>query len=232
MNNIVSITDGRAVTTSLAIAEGVGNPHATIIRLIRDNAVDLEEFGLLGFQIRPRSQGQHGGGDAEYAILNEQQATLLMTYMRNNDVVRAFKKRLVKAFYEFAAGTTPKSFAEALRLAADQAERIEAQQQKIAEDAPKVAFHDQVAATEGALRVRDVAKVLGTGEHRLYAFLRRSGWVDRWNKPYQSKIEAGYLDVKLGQFTHPLNGLQESVTTLVTGKGLARLQQIYVKATG
>lgn len=31
--------------------------------------------------------------------LNEQQATLLMTYLRNTDVVRAFKKELVRQFF-------------------------------------------------------------------------------------------------------------------------------------
>lgn len=120
MSNIVSIVNGEALTTSLAVADGVGNPHSTVIRLIRDNLSDLQEFGLVGFEIRPRLNGQHGGGDTEYALLNEQQATLLITYMRNNDVVRAFKKQLVKAFYEAMHDrTVPKSLAQALRLAAD-----------------------------------------------------------------------------------------------------------------
>lgn len=33
-------------------------------------------------------------------VLNEEQATLLMTYLRNNDVVRKFKKNLVSQFYK------------------------------------------------------------------------------------------------------------------------------------
>lgn len=102
MSNIVSIKNGQSVTTSLAIAEGVGNPHASVIKLIRQNISDLEEFGMVGFEIQPKPMGQRGGSDTEYALLNEQQSTLLMTYMRNNDVVRAFKKRLVKAFYELS----------------------------------------------------------------------------------------------------------------------------------
>ena len=35
----------------------------------------------------------------EVASLNESQSTLLMMYMRNTEIVRDFKKRLVKAFY-------------------------------------------------------------------------------------------------------------------------------------
>ena len=79
---------GQPVTTLLAIAEGVGNPHSTAIKLIRQNASDLEDFGPLGFEIQVGNRPQGGGAKTEYAILNEQQSTLLLTYMRNNDVVK------------------------------------------------------------------------------------------------------------------------------------------------
>ncbi|WP_375647714.1 Rha family transcriptional regulator [Bartonella sp. CR84HXZ] len=100
MNNLVTINnDGIAVTTSLKIADGVGNSHATVIKLVRQNIEDFEEFGRVGFEISPF--GTKGGRQKRViAILNEPQATLLMTYMRNNDTVRAFKKALVKAFYD------------------------------------------------------------------------------------------------------------------------------------
>jgi len=97
---IVIIKDGDAVTTTLAIAEGTLNDHASVITLTRKYQVDLEDFGLVRFEIRPREVGQHGGGDTEYAILNEPQSTLLLTFMRNTDIVRAFKKKLVREFWE------------------------------------------------------------------------------------------------------------------------------------
>jgi len=101
MSNIVSIVNGQALTTSLAIAEGVGGAHKSVIQLIRQNTSDLEEFGGVAFEMQP-FETAGGTQNREYALLNEQQSTLLMTYMRNNDVVREFKKRLVKAFYELA----------------------------------------------------------------------------------------------------------------------------------
>ena len=122
MSNIVSIINGQSLASTLIIAEGVGYDHSTVIRLVRENKEDLEEFGLLGFEIRPRQKGKHGGGDIEYALLNEDQATLLMTYMRNNDVIKAFKKQLVKAFRDLRNSNSrsmPGSFAEALQLAAN-----------------------------------------------------------------------------------------------------------------
>lgn len=144
-----------------------------------------------------------------------------------------FQLLVNQTFIDHKAGTLerciPQSLPEALRLAADQAEQLEAQQEKIAQDAPKVDFHDQVTATEGAISVGEAAKILGTGRARLFSFLRHHGWVTRGNEPYQSKIEAGYMDVKLNSFEHPVNGLQKSITALVTGKGLAKLQTMHCK---
>lgn len=97
---IVTITNDQPVTTTIAIAEGTKVDHASVIKLVRTCREDLEEFGLVRFEIRPRSEGQHGGGAAEYAELNEQQSTLILTYMRNSEIVRTFKKRLVKEFWD------------------------------------------------------------------------------------------------------------------------------------
>jgi phage antirepressor YoqD-like protein len=240
MNSIVTLNDtGCPVTTSLAIAEGVGNPHASVIKLIRQNTSDLEEFGNIGFEIQNSTSG--AGRPTEYAILNEQQSTLLLTYMRNNDVVRAFKKRLVKAFFELAQqrqspAVENLSRLEILQLAMQsEEERLRLEQEKrqlehqLEEEAPLVAFAKQVEIAQDAISVAQAAKILGTGQRRLFAFLRQIGWVSRRNEPYQTKIEAGYLDVKLGSWQHPNHGLQQSVTALVTGKGLAKLQKLWMQ---
>ncbi|WP_423487930.1 Rha family transcriptional regulator [Mycobacteroides sp. PCS013] len=93
-------SDGEPFTTSLVIAAETGNQHKNVLGLIRANMDDLNELGdLVAFQTRPREVGQHGGGDTEFAVLNEPQSALLITYMRNNEVVRDFKKRLVAGFY-------------------------------------------------------------------------------------------------------------------------------------
>lgn len=49
--------------------------------------------------MRKPPAGSKGGRPETIYHLNEQQATLLMTYLRNNEVVRAFKKELVRQFY-------------------------------------------------------------------------------------------------------------------------------------
>ncbi|AZR98207.1 TPA: Rha family transcriptional regulator [Streptococcus suis] len=90
--------DGRKepYTTSEIIAECAEVQHHTITRLIREHKVDFENLGKVGFQIQAMTSGQH----SKNYILNEQQATLLITYLRNTQPVREFKKNLVKAFFE------------------------------------------------------------------------------------------------------------------------------------
>lgn len=82
-------------TTSKVVAEHGQVKHETVQRLIRNYEDDLKEFGKLGFEIRPLESGQ----SEKIYKLNEEQATLLITYMKNTLPVRSFKKSLVKQFY-------------------------------------------------------------------------------------------------------------------------------------
>lgn len=57
---LVCIENGEAVTTTLAIAEGCEVDHASIIKLVRNYANDLEEFGILDFKSENQT-GNTGG---------------------------------------------------------------------------------------------------------------------------------------------------------------------------
>lgn len=94
--------NGEPTTTSLIIAEGTGTQHKNVLELVRRNHLDFEEFGPLAFETRKGSALPQGGfaKPTTFAVLNREQATLLMTYMRNTPIVREFKKNLVRAFGE------------------------------------------------------------------------------------------------------------------------------------
>jgi len=95
---IVTLRKKQLTTTSEIIAERCGVEHRATIQLVRKYLDDFQEFGLLAFEMRARLKGKHGGGDTEYAVLNEPQATYLITLLRNTDIVRRFKLELVKEF--------------------------------------------------------------------------------------------------------------------------------------
>jgi phage regulator Rha-like protein len=101
---LVEIKKLDLVTNTAAIAEGVGRDHDTIIKLVDRNKSDLEEFGEVGFEIR----AGYNNAKVRVALLNEQQTTLLITYMRNNEIVRSFKKRLVSEFFSMRSALAKK----------------------------------------------------------------------------------------------------------------------------
>ena len=83
-------------TTSAIIAECAGIKHHAIQEHIRKQIGRLEQFGKVSFKMRPLQSGQQ----AKNYILNEQQATLLITFLKNTEQVANFKTNLVKAFFE------------------------------------------------------------------------------------------------------------------------------------
>lgn len=96
---IVALFDGEPLASSEALAVGVKHSHESVIKLVHKHQASLERFGLVRFEIRPRLKGQHGGGDVELALLNEPQATLLISMMRNTAIVVECKVRLVEEFF-------------------------------------------------------------------------------------------------------------------------------------
>ncbi|CAH1851220.1 Rha family transcriptional regulator [Convivina praedatoris] len=83
-------------TTAEVIAKHTGNKYRSVSDLIRDNQDDLNEFGILRFEIA-KIPGR--GRPKKVYQLNEQQATFLITLLDNTPQVKEFKKALVKAFY-------------------------------------------------------------------------------------------------------------------------------------
>lgn len=82
-------------TTSLVIAEGADVSHQSTLRLIRKHSDRLNRHRQVGFEVRLNRQGSR----TEIAILDERQATLLLTFLKNTEVVLNFKERLVDEFY-------------------------------------------------------------------------------------------------------------------------------------
>lgn len=85
-------------TTSEVIAEAAGVKRRSVTHLIQQHKADFREFGKVRFEIAPLPGSKTGQKITVYH-LNEQQATLLMTYLKNTEQVRTFKKELVRQFY-------------------------------------------------------------------------------------------------------------------------------------
>ncbi|MBH8578807.1 phage antirepressor KilAC domain-containing protein [Bisbaumannia pacifica] len=226
--------DTNLAMTSLEIAELVESRHDNVRRTI-------ETLSGRGVIARPQTEDvrETKGNNRSYTTevyVFEGEGGKRDSFVVVAQLCPEFTARLVDRWQELeqqvAQPQLPQTMAEALRLAADQAERLEQQERALQEAAPKVAFANRVEIAPDAITVGQAAKTIGTGRTRLFSFLRHHGWVNRRNEPYQAKIEAGLMDVKVGHWEHPEKGLQENITALVTGKGLVRLQKLWEQARG
>ncbi len=102
-------------------------------------------------------------------------------------------------------------------------------EQKAVADAPKVEFFNAVITSTSIHSVREVAQSIGTGQNRLFAFMRQQRWVDRHNTPYQVRVESGYLVAEPHSYNCPETGERKTkFTCKVTGKGFTKLQALWV----
>lgn len=216
--------------SSREIADLCEKRHDNVMRDIRDMLAQLHGEGdALKFE------GVYRGANGEDRLCFHlpKRETLILVSGYKLDL----RAKIIDRWQELEAQQTvhllPRDYATALRALADETEKaqeLEAQARaltaQIEHDAPKVAFAEQVEMAPDAITIAQAAKLLGTGRNRLSAKLREIGWLTRLGEPYQHRIEAGMLDVRIGSWDHPDKGLQRSVTALITGKGIARLDVI------
>ena len=185
-------SDNEPLTTSLVIASETGNQHKNVIELIRTYRDDLTEIGRVAFETRP-FETSGGTQRREVAILNEPASALLMTYLKNSDVVRDFKKRLVHGFYEMRqllaqrAAEHPLQGAELLAAAVLESQKmIEARDARIHQleakataDAPKVTYVDTYVTDSDLLSFSTVASTNNVKESWLRELLIAKDWIYR-----------------------------------------------------
>lgn len=229
MNNIIAINN--AVTmSSREIAVLTGKQHRNVKRDVENMLKELKKDVLSFERIYQDSMSRQ---QTEYHLDRELTEILITGY---SITLRA---KVIRRLHELESRQSNPAAQELSRMdilqlaMQSEEERLRLEQEnralelRIEEEAPRVAFAKQVEISKDAISVAQAAKILGTGQRRLFAFMRQISWISRRNEPYQDKIETGYLDVKLGSFQHPEHGLSQSVTPLVTGKGLAKLQRLW-----
>ena len=131
----------------------------------------------------------------------------------------------------------PKSFSEALQLAADQARQIEEQQKAIEQkDArisklqPKADFADVAFKAEGKVDIGQAAKILGLpfGRNTLFKKLKEKGILFNRNEPKQRYIDAGYFELTQLPPIHRNNHPDLIVMKVIcTQKGLAFINKLF-----
>ncbi len=98
MYELVEVRKDDVFTNSKVIAEGTQNQHESIVAVIQKYEKDIADFGRIEFSDL-KSGNPKGGRPERMYYLNEEQATFVITLLRNSKVVVKFKKELVRQFY-------------------------------------------------------------------------------------------------------------------------------------
>ena len=220
MNELVIVHNKQAVTTSLHVAEVFGKDHKHVLETISNLAAEKSAAKFF-------SEATYDNRGKQYPMyyMNRDGFTLLAMGFTGKKALQ-FKISYINAFNSMETQiktgyVIPGSYAEALKLAASQAEQIEDMK-------PKALFADAVATSHTSILIGDLAKLIrqngvDIGQNRLFAWLRDHGYLiskgDRRNMPTQRAMDLELFDIKERTFQNPDGSVRITKTTKVTGKG-------------
>ncbi len=203
--------------TSREIAELTGKRHDNVIQLARK----LKACQTLSPEFQ---ETEFRGRMLPIAIFDKRDSLVLVARLSPE-----FTAAVIDRWQELEGRQhqIPKTFAQALQLAADQQLQIENLATKIKGDAPKVVFADKWMNSTEAHSLTQAAKLIGVPPKYLIEMMAKdkiifkrcenSGW-----EPYQRRIDQGVMILK--PVEHGDNTFKQAK---VTGKGLIFLNKRY-----
>ena len=227
---------GTPVTDSVKVARVFEKQHKNVMKSIRNilgSAQNLANQKWFAETTYTDAQGKR-----QPMFLMNRDGFSLLTMSLTGEKAMAFKvafieqfNRMEQAIKELAPATPaiPQTFAQALRLAAEQAETIEAQQKQLEAQAPKVAFATAIINSPTSCGIDELAKLLkqngvDMGEIRLFQWLRDNDYLcsvgTARNQPTQKALDMGLFELKPQTWTNPkTDEVMTTTRTMVTGKG-------------
>lgn len=227
---------GTPVTDSVKVARVFEKQHKNVMKSIRNilgSAQNLANQKWFAETTYMDAQGKR-----QPMFLMNRDGFSLLTMSLTGEKAMAFKVAFIEQFNRMeqaikelapAAPAIPQTFAQALRLAAEQAETIEAQQKQLEAQAPKVAFATAIINSPSSCGIDELDKLLkqngiDMGEIRLFQWLREKGYLCNLgtarNQPTQKALEMGLFELKPQTWTNPkTDEVMTTTRTMVTGKG-------------
>ena len=227
---------GTPVTDSVKVARVFEKQHKNVMKSIR-NILGLAQ-NLANQKWFAETTYMDAQGKRQPMFLMNRDGFSLLTMSLTGEKAMAFKVAFIEQFNLMeqaikelapAAPAIPQTFAQALRLAAEQAETIEAQQKQLEAQAPKVAFATAIINSPSSCGIDELAKLLkqngiDMGEIRLFQWLREKGYLCNLgtarNQPTQKALEMGLFELKPQTWTNlKTDEVMTTTRTMVTGKG-------------
>ncbi len=224
MSDLTTVQGQVLAMSSREIADLTGKEHDNVRRDIKTMAESLS----LTFE--EKVEPSNGGRPSKVFMLPKRETLILVSGYN-----LAMRASIIDRWQELEAKTTqpsiPQSLPEALRLAADLAEKKAQAEAALAIAAPKAEALDRIATADGSTCITDAAKVLQVRPKDLFKLLQARQWIYRrqggagW-LGYQHRIQQGYLEHKVTTVERS-DGTEKVIEAVrVTRKGLARLAEV------
>lgn len=208
MNELVIMKDKQAVTSSLQVAESFNKNHQHVLRSIDGLKKDVSNFGQMFIETNlPDSYGRNRRG----YYMNRDGFTLLAMGFTGDKALQ-FKLQYIDAFNKMEQQVkfqVPATLPEALRLAADQAEKISVLQ-------PKADYTDKMLANPGLETTSVIAKNYGYSAREFNKLLNGLGIQYKQGKTwllYAKYQDKGYTHVEPYGYTNS-DGIEKVRNTM------------------
>lgn len=222
------LTFPAATMTSREIAELTGKEHGHVMRDIRLMLAELHGDGGVSKFGDTLTNPQNKQAYPVFVLPKRETLVLVSGYSV------AMRARIIDRWQELETGAAPalnlRQPGQMLAVAMQLAEICQEQAAQLTAQAPKVAFAEAVGAAADLQSVGVVAKALGTGERRLFAFMRDDGILMVNNLPFQHHLDAGRFKVIEKPWKDADGNDRIRTQTMVTGKGITFLQQRLAKS--
>jgi len=219
------------VVSHIVIWDKTWNESKSVKALIENYKSELESFWRVLFEITPFETNWWIQNLKQY-FLNEDQATFLMTLLRNSKEVVDFKLSLIKTFKKLKELQKPKTWME---LVLDSMKFLETEvekekeknlllENKIKEEKPITDFWKAISQSKWTVLVWDWAKSvkeewgINIWRNTALKWLRDNWYLTRDNKPMQQYMTQWLMELKEWMVVTDRKTIH-TFTTVLTGKG-------------
>ena len=228
MKDLVIMKDKQAVTSSLQVAETFGKRHDHVTRDIEE-LIAQSGSPKLGNEMFATGTYENRGKQYPMYYMNRDGFTLLAMGFTGDKALQ-FKLQYIKAFNEMEQQVkfqVPATLPEALRLAADQAEKISVLQ-------PKADYTDKMLANPGLETTSVIAKNYGYSTREFNKLLHGLGIQYKQGKTwllYAKYQDKGYTHVEPYGYTNS-DGIDKVRNTMKWTQKVQEFLYSFLKSKG
>lgn len=220
---------------SREIAELCNKDHRHVLRDIDDLNATYATMALP--KVGQSNYIADNGQSYRQYLLNKEQTVDLITGYRTDIRIR-INRRWQELEAQINAPVIPQTLSQALRLAADQADLIDQQNERLALAEPKAAALDVIDGAMGSLNARDTAKSLGIQPQKFNAWCIAHNWMYRDSKDKlqmdSRRMKQGFMEqrpvtyrVKVNHNGATFYETRATTQPLFTPKGLTHLAKTF-----